>query len=69
MAVYVVLLFDLEDSSVVSADTVDARSSEDACDKAAGLLKATSDADGYEIWLDGVKIASWFPGRGPHGHN
>ena len=64
MAVHVVLLFDLEDAVVVSADTIDASNRDDARKQAHELLRANPDAEGYEIWLDGTKIASWFPGDG-----
>ncbi len=67
MAVYVILLFDLDDAVVVSADTIDARNREDAREQAARLVRNTPDADGYEIWFDGAKITSWFPGEEPKG--
>jgi hypothetical protein len=67
MALYVVLLFDLEDAVVVSADTVDARSRDDARAHAGRLLKDNPAASGYELWLDGIKIASWFPALGKNG--
>ena len=66
MAVYVVLLFDLEDA-VVSADTVDARNRDDARAGAGKLLAEAPAACGYELWLDGVKVASWFPAMGKNG--
>ena len=66
MAVYVVLLFDLEDA-VVSADTVEARNRDDARARAGKLLTDAPAASGYELWLDGVKVASWFPAMGKNG--
>ncbi len=62
MAVYVVLLFDLEDAAVVSADTIKASNRDEARKQAQELLRANPDAEGYEIWLDGTKVAAWFPG-------
>lgn len=67
MAVYVVLLFDLEDAVVVSADTVDARGREEARAHAAKLLEDNPAASGYEVWLDGTKILSWFPSMRKNG--
>jgi hypothetical protein len=62
MAVYVVLLFDLDDGVVISADTIEARGTADARAHAARLLRTTKGASGYELWHDGTRIASSFPG-------
>lgn len=64
MAVYVVLLFDLDDAVVVSADTIDAANRDEARAQARELLKANPDAEGYEIWFDGTKVDTGFPGDG-----
>jgi hypothetical protein len=62
MAVYVVLLFDLDDAVVVSADTIEAPNRDEARAKARELLHGNPDAEGYEIWYDGAKLESWFTG-------
>lgn len=67
MGVYVVLLFDLEDAVVVSADTIDAQTRDAAREQAKRLLLDTPAADGYEIWIDGARVESWFPGHGTPG--
>ena len=64
MAVYVVLLFDLDDAVVVSADTIEAANRDEARVQAQELLRANPDAEGYEIWFDGAKVETWFPGDG-----
>ena len=69
MAVYVVLLFDLNDAVVVSADTIEATNCDEARKQARELLKANSEAEGFEIWFDGAKVDSWFPGNGASARN
>ncbi len=57
MAVYVVLLFDLDDA-VISADTIDAADRDAARAHALRLQRATLGAEGHEVWLDGRKIVT-----------
>lgn len=60
---YVCLLFDLEEDVVIAADIIEARSKSDACKAAAKRVRDSDEAASYELWQDGVRVASGFPGK------
>jgi len=63
MTVHICLLFDA-DSALIKSTIIDIGSNGvDVRTEAQRQLVATPGAVGYELWLDGDKVYSHFPGR------
>jgi hypothetical protein len=63
MNLYVCLVFDAEDAVVVGAAILPGAALTDAVTKARDLLATHPQAIGFELWLDGERVHTYFPGR------
>ncbi len=63
MHLYVCLIFNADDAVVVGAAIINAVTKSDALTKARELLKEHPHAAGFELWLAGERVQTYFPGR------
>ena len=63
MHLYVCLIFNGDDAVVVGAAIVNAATKADALTKARALLEEHPSAAGFELWLEGERVQTYFPGR------
>lgn len=63
MHLYVCLIFNADDAVVVGAAIVNAITKSDAVTKARALLGEHPHAAGFELWLEGERVHTYFPAR------
>ena len=66
MHLYVCLIFNADDAVVIGAAIVNAATKADALTKAKALLAEHPGAGGFELWLAGERVHTYFPGRNGH---
>ena len=64
MATFVCLLFDLEDDVVIAAEIIEAAATDEARMTAERRVQETEEAASFELWRDGIRVATGFPRKG-----